>query len=287
MADIKSMTGSASVPVTGSFADFTIDITTVNSRFLEVYLKMPDTLRHLDAKLRALVAEKLTRGKVDCVLSLKINSGSALNINQDFLLSLKNALAVIKGALPDSSVNALEVLNYPGVLGQDPNLQEKIDEAVLKGFEKALDEVVANRVREGAKLTKALNDRLDLIEKELDAVAPQLADLTNLERARISEKIKKMQLDVDPARFEQEVAMAAQKSDIEEEYDRLRSHISEARQVLGKGGICGKRLDFLTQEFNREANTMASKASNLSITKTAVELKVLIEQLREQCQNIE
>ena len=287
MANIKSMTGSASIADNNKIASLSIDISSVNSRYLEIFLKIPDNLRHLDSQLRALSQSKLSRGKLDCFINYNLNLDESLNINQKTLDALTKALSTIKDSLPNSSINALEILNYPGVLKQEEHLQEKVDELILKDFEKALDELVKTRQSEGSKLKEALLTRLDLVSKQTDIVEKSLKVLVVNERQRLKDKIANFGVDVDPQRIEQEVALAAQRSDVEEEYDRLRAHIKEVKAILDKGGICGKRLDFMMQEFNRETNTLASKAATLDITQVAIELKVLIEQMREQVQNIE
>lgn len=287
MANIKSMTGSASIADNNKIANLNIDISSVNSRYLEIFLKIPDNLRHLDSQLRALIQSKLSRGKLDCFINYNLNLDESLNINQKTLDALTKALSTIKDSLPNSSINALEILNYPGVLKQEEHLQEKVDELILKDFEKALDELVKTRQSEGSKLKEALLTRLDLVSKQTDIVEKSLKVLVVNERHRLKDKIANFGVDVDPQRIEQEVALAAQRSDVEEEYDRLRAHIKEVKAILDKGGICGKRLDFMMQEFNRETNTLASKAATLDITQVAIELKVLIEQMREQVQNIE
>ena len=287
MANIKSMTGSASIADNNKIANLNIDISSVNSRYLEIFLKIPDNLRHLDSQLRALIQSKLSRGKLDCFINYNLNLDESLNINQKTLDALTKALSTIKDSLPNSSINALEILNYPGVLNQEEHLPEKVDELILKDFEKALDELVKTRQSEGSKLKEALLTRLDLVSKQTDIVEKSLKVLVVNERQRLKDKIANFGVDVDPQRIEQEVALAAQRSDVEEEYDRLRAHIKEVKAILDKGGICGKRLDFMMQEFNRETNTLASKAATLDITQVAIELKVLIEQMREQVQNIE
>lgn len=181
----------------------------------------------------------------------------------------------------------MEVLNYPGVICQPENIQDEIDAKVIEQFSKTMDELIQNRASEGNKLSQVLLSRLDLISTQADIIQEQLARLVQTERARILSKISSLNVEIDSGRLEQEVAIAAQKADVGEEYDRLRAHIQEVKTILNKGGVCGKRLDFMMQEFNRESNTLASKAANLDITQVAVELKVLIEQMREQVQNIE
>lgn len=288
MSIIHSMTGSASKLVNSQLANINIDISSVNGRYLEIYLKLPDNLRHLDSKLRALCQEKLTRGKLDCYITYALNAQASLNIDANQLEALSEALNQVEKTIPNAcNLNPMEILQYPGILKQPANIQDLIDEQVLENFAKALDSLVKTREFEGEKLKQALQVRLDLIEKQADLIEVQLTNLTKIEREKILKKIEDLKIEIDPQRIEQEVAIIAQKADVEEEYDRLRAHIKEVRAILDKGGICGKRLDFMMQEFNRESNTLASKASNLDITRIAVELKVLIEQMREQVQNIE
>ena len=288
MSIIHSMTGSASKLVNSQLANINIDISSVNGRYLEIYLKLPDNLRHLDSKLRALCQEKLTRGKLDCYITYALNAQASLNIDANQLEALSEALNQVEKTIPNAcNLNPMEILQYPGILKQPANIQDLIDEQVLENFAKALDSLVKTRESEGKKLKQALQVRLDLIEKQADLIEVQLANLTKIEREKILKKIEDLKIEIDPQRIEQEVAIIAQKADVEEEYDRLRAHIKEVRSILDKGGICGKRLDFMMQEFNRESNTLASKASSLDITRIAVELKVLIEQMREQVQNIE
>ena len=288
MSIIHSMTGSASKLVNSQLANINIDISSVNGRYLEIYLKLPDNLRHLDSKLRALCQEKLTRGKLDCYITYALNAQASLNIDANQLEALSEALNQVEKTIPNAcNLNPMEILQYPGILKQPANIQDLIDEQVLENFAKALDSLVKTRESEGEKLKQSLQVRLDLIEKQADLIEVQLTNLTKIEREKILKKIEDLKIEIDPQRIEQEVAIIAQKADVEEEYDRLRAHIKEVRSILDKGGICGKRLDFMMQEFNRESNTLASKASNLDITRIAVELKVLIEQMREQVQNIE
>ena len=251
---LKSMTGSANMVINTDIMSLNLDISSVNGRFLELYLKLPDELRHLESKLKALCHDRLTRGKIDIFISMSLNASQSLQLDKDELQALTKALNEIKELLPQSSVNAFEILNYPGVIKQPLNIKEIIDNEVISNFMKALDTLVITRENEGERLKALLFTLLD---------------------------------EFDDNRVAQEIALNAQHADIREEYDRLTSHIKEVREILTKGGICGKRLDFMMQEFNRECNTLASKATNLDITKLAVELKVLTEQMREQVQNIE
>lgn len=288
MSKLKSMTGSANRIVNSDLINFTLNIISVNSRFLETYFRLPDSIRHLEPHFKKVLQEKVSRGKFDIQISLEKNMSSSLNINDAALDALKNAIVKVQSAIPGSKFNALDILNYPGVIAQE-NAGEKIDECILDNFSQALDDLIASRESEGDKLKKTIEERLDAVSAQADEVEKVLSTLVATERERILSKLESMKLDIelDKNRIEQEVVLAAQKADIGEEYDRLRAHVKEVHNILNKGGICGKRLDFMMQEFNRESNTLASKASNLEITKIAVELKVLIEQMREQVQNIE
>ena len=287
MEPIFSMTGSANCIISIDLADLNIDITSVNGRFLELNFKMPDSLRHLESKLREAFQKKLKRGKVDCYITLSQNLKSTLKVDKSALEQLSIAIKTIEKSIGGISTNSLEILNYPGIQVQDENVQSKIDDFVLNSLETAISKLVTARAHEGEKLKLAIQSRLESIEKELLPVEKALSELVFKEREKIKAKIAELSIEIDPNRIEQEVTLVAQKADVREEYDRLKAHIKEVRSILQTGGICGKRLDFMMQEFNREANTLASKASSLDITKVAVELKVLIEQMREQVQNIE
>lgn len=287
MEPIFSMTGSANCIISIDLADLNIDITSVNGRFLELNFKMPDSLRHLESKLREAFQKHLKRGKVDCYITLSHNLKSTLKVDKSALEQLSIAIKTIEKSIGGISTNSLEILNYPGIQVQDENVQSKIDDFVLNSLETAISKLVTARAHEGEKLKLAIQSRLESIEKELLPVEKALSELVFKEREKIKAKIAELSIEIDPNRIEQEVTLVAQKADVREEYDRLKAHIKEVRSILQTGGICGKRLDFMMQEFNREANTLASKASSLDITKVAVELKVLIEQMREQVQNIE
>lgn len=288
MSAIHSMTGSANLIDNSSIANVTVNISSVNGRYLEIFFKIPDTIKHLDAKLRSICQSKLTRGKVDCFISFAINAQNSLNIDAEQVKALNNALSSINALIPDANkVNLIDILNYPGVIKQAADIQEKVDQLILDTFSKALDKLVLTRISEGEKLKVALTNRLELIKKQVALVGEQLPKLVSLEREKLQQKVKTLQVEIDESRLEQEIALLAQKADVEEEFDRLNCHISEVYDIINKGGNCGKRLDFMMQELNRETNTLASKASNLDLTRVAVELKVLIEQMREQVQNIE
>ena len=287
MESIKSMTGFASRRVNLPAGSLSIDLKSVNSRYFEFSCKIQDDFKYLESALRDKLKAAALRGKFELILSFTPSASSSLNLNRPFLNELCARLKDIQEIYPQGQCDLMQILLYPGVISQDESTRAILDSQILETFDAILADLVANREREGARLAQAVADKLNAIEQDLVPVKEMLSELTAQERAKLTERLKALPIEVDPNRLEQEVALLAQKADIAEEYDRLCSHISEVRRILKKGGACGKRLDFMMQEFNREANTMASKASNLSLTQVAVELKVLIEQMREQVQNIE
>ncbi len=287
MESIKSMTGFASRRVNLPAGSLSIDLKSVNSRYFEFSCKIQDDFKYLESALRDKLKAAALRGKFELILSFTPSASSSLNLNRPFLNELCARLKDIQEIYPQGQCDLMQILLYPGVISQDESTRAVLDSQILETFDAILADLLANREREGARLAQAIADKLNAIEQDLVPVKEMLSELTAQERAKLTERLKALPIEVDPNRLEQEVALLAQKADIAEEYDRLCSHISEVRRILKKGGACGKRLDFMMQEFNREANTMASKASNLSLTQVAVELKVLIEQMREQVQNIE
>ena len=289
MSCIKSMTGFASLRKNGNTGSIAIDLKSVNSRYFEVIFKLPDGLKSLEGKLREILKQKAPRGKFECLIRFTPKESSGLEFNHDLIKTLVDEANKINKIAVNACLNPIDILNFPGVIVESSCMQSEIENEVTKAFSENLLEFTKNRESEGQRLAQALLTRLDLIENQLAIVKENLDSLTALEREKIKSKLDKLNLDIkiNPDLIEQEVVLQAQKSDIAEEYDRLQSHIKEVKKILQTGGSCGKRLDFMMQEFNREANTMASKASSLNITSVAVELKVLIEQMREQVQNID
>lgn len=283
---VSSMTGSASVQINTPEISFNLIINTVNNRYLDIYLKLPESLRHLDGEIRKIISSNFSRGKFDLLLNLKNEHSQNLIIDEQKLQQLQQLIKTIDNYLP-GKVNPVEILNYPGILKADESLQPKIEKLFFEALNQAISELKQNRINEGANLISALKALLKKIEVNLDKLSPILDNLVIKERNKILERLTNIDIKLDENRLEQEVSIAAKKADIREEYDRLRSHIKESYKLLDKGGVIGKRFDFMLQEFNREANTMASKASNLEITSIAVDLKVIIEQIREQVQNLE
>ena len=287
---IRSMTAFARETVTTEQGDLTVELRSVNHRYLDCTFKLPDALRQLEPRLRERAGKKLARGKLDCLVRLQINNeaNSSLEIDEQRLETLLQSAAAIADRLPQArTLNPLEVMQFPGVC-QAPEISfEVFISSAETLFREALDSLAETREREGAKLAEMIHSRLQLIEAELATTRTILPELMRHQRERISARIEELNIDVDNNRLEQELVHLAQKADVDEELDRLDAHIAEVKRVLDKGGPCGRRLDFLMQEFNREANTLSSKSQSSSTTATAVELKVLIEQMREQIQNIE
>ncbi|MEM6484251.1 MAG: YicC/YloC family endoribonuclease [Pseudomonadota bacterium] len=270
-------------------ASIQIELRSVNHRYLDCHFKLSDSVKSLEPWFRELLSKNLKRGKVDCQIRISNEDrDSALVLNEARLTLVLDATQQIVAASPDvSPPNALDLLQFPGVFEGSENSESLIQSAVKQLFERALKSLVENRQREGSQLSEFLTQRLDKLAAELTVVRKNLPELRCRQEERIRSRLAELSVEIDEGRLEQELALLLQKSDVDEELDRLDAHINEITLTLGKGGPCGRRLDFLMQELNREANTLASKSIASSTTQTAVELKVLIEQMREQIQNLE
>jgi uncharacterized protein (TIGR00255 family) len=266
------------------------EIRSVNHRYLEPTFKLPEELRGIETSLRDHLKQQLGRGKIDCTLKLarRGNGQSHFNIDPDTLSALLAACQTI-GQQPGnwSPMTPLEVLAWPGLLDRASPCSEVLIDDVITQFDQALQELSTTRRREGTQLASMIAQRLDDIEAQLRDARIQLPTILHAQQQRLQQKLADLVADVDHQRLEQELVYAAQKADVEEELDRLDTHIKEVRRILHTGGSCGRRLDFLMQELNREANTLSSKSISATTTLIAVQLKVLIEQMREQIQNIE
>lgn len=267
-----------------------VELRSVNQRYLDLHFKLPDSLRALEPRLREALAARLRRGKIDCQLRLGGDGDSAVapRLHRERLASVGALLAEVGAAVPGlAAPDALALLQYPGVCDLP-----QVDATALQGaatacFEGALDALCASRAREGERLEGFLRQRLDALAAVATAVRAELPQLRRRQEERLRNRLAELNVDIDGGRLEQELVYLLQKSDVDEELDRLDAHLAESRRVLDAGGPCGRRLDFLLQEFNREANTLSSKSTAGSTTQHAVEMKVLIEQMREQVQNIE
>jgi uncharacterized protein (TIGR00255 family) len=268
----------------------TVELRTVNHRYLDCTFKMPDIVRPLEPDLRERAASALNRGKLDCFIRVQAGAEAAgdLTINSAQLERLLAATDSISERLGEAlPLNPLQVLQFPGICAAPEGADEALQAKVAALFEQAMATLVATRRREGDKLTALVLDRIDKVAGEVAESRERIPQLLQQQRDRVVARINDLDVDVDGDRLEQELVYMAQKADVDEELDRLEAHVDEVRRTLKKGGPCGRRLDFLMQELNREANTLSSKSTASSTTRSAVELKVLIEQMREQIQNIE
>lgn len=289
MASIHSMTAFARESSNTEQGALTVELRTVNHRYLDCSFKLPDSLRALETRLRELAARKLARGKVDCMMRIQPlpERASSLEINQVQLDQLAAAAESVSSIIDTRKPTALEVLQFPGVCSAPEHSEEELHRAALSLFEKALGTLADNRSREGQKLAVMIGERISQVEAEVAVTRQRVPQLLQQQRDKVITRIGELDVDVDQGRLEQELVHLSQKADVDEELDRLDAHVAEVRRALDKGGPCGRRLDFLMQELNREANTLSSKSTSSSTTQNAVELKVLIEQMREQIQNIE
>jgi uncharacterized protein (TIGR00255 family) len=287
---IASMTGFARREATGAWGTLVCELRSVNHRFLEAGLRLPDELRVAEGELRTRLAKQLRRGKVDCSINYRRPAGSAgaLEIDSAALERLLAAVHLVARTMPQAAaVNALDVLRWPGVVRDESAVGDELLAAAYAVFGATLDELVAARAREGARLRELLEQRCTGLETLVADVRARLPEVQARMRARLKERLAELAASADPERLEQELAILLQRLDVDEELERLSGHIAEVRRVIGGNEPAGRRLDFLMQELNREANTLSSKSQDLETTRSAVDMKVLIEQMREQVQNAE
>ncbi|MEM6638517.1 MAG: YicC/YloC family endoribonuclease [Pseudomonadota bacterium] len=288
---IKSMTGFARAQMSHELGALAVEVRTVNHRYLETSLRLPEELRVLEPELRERVSAALSRGKVDinvkCQRAPSVSAG--FDVDTDLVATLHAASAKAQAAWPATltDLTAADVLRWPGVVTEVAPDDRPLQAAALSLFDTALSDLVEHREREGERLSQMVSERLDGVAREVATLRSRTAQIGAALLARMRERVATMEIPVDDGRIEQEVALLAQKADVAEELDRLDSHIEEGRRALGEPDPVGRRLDFLMQEFNREANTLASKSHDAESTRASVELKVLIEQMREQIQNVE
>ena len=285
---IRSMTAYASAETGGAAGTLSCELRTVNHRYLELSPRLPDELRSLESALRERIAAKLSRGKVDITVRASSDSQrESLQVNSALLSRLSELSLDLDARFPKMRVEFTELLRFPGVLQQEAADPEARQVALFDVLDRALDALTATREREGAKLGEILRERLDAIERIVAQVREWMPEIRAALRARLETRLADLKQPADPGRLEQELVLQITRSDVDEELDRLTTHIAETRRVLKLKEPVGRRLDFLMQEFNREANTLGSKSVDARSTNAAVELKVLIEQMREQVQNIE
>ncbi|TLX64870.1 YicC family protein [Stutzerimonas nosocomialis] len=284
-----SMTAFARTEQAGTQGTLSWEIRSVNHRYLEPHLRLPDAFRELEGPVREALRKGLSRGKVECTLRFVEESGSrSLQIDEDRARQVIAAAEQLSRLIAQPApLNPLEVLAWPGVMAGDASDPQALNQSALQLFHTALDELKKGRQREGAELARLIDERLEAILAEVATLREQVPQMLAAQRQKVLDRFAEMQAELDPQRLEQEMVLLAQKSDVAEELDRLNTHVTEVRRVLKSEGAAGRRLDFLMQELNREANTLGSKAFDPRSTQAAVNLKVLIEQMREQVQNIE
>jgi uncharacterized protein (TIGR00255 family) len=288
---IRSMTGFASAERLFAFGRMTWELRSVNHRYLEVGFRVPEEFRSLEPDIRRILGEHLSRGKVDANLRFvpaADAAGSNLVLNRELLgrlLELHADVAEACGAMQDA--DAMALMRWNGVIEEQPPDPQPLRTAALELLTEAAADLRASREREGAQMDAVIRERLDSISAQVTRVRAWLPDIREGLRQKLLTRIGELSQPLEPGRIEQEVAFLAQKIDVDEELDRLDAHVVEARAILERDEPVGRRLDFLMQEFNRESNTLSSKSVDHRTTQVAVDLKVAIEQLREQVQNIE
>ena len=287
---INSMTGFASRSHDYDYGQLNLELRSVNHRYLEIQLRLPDELRSLESGLREAIGQKISRGKVDCRLGFTPipSAAKGLPLNQGVLLQLIKYNDAIKSQMPGSApLSVSNILNFPGIFDQDSPPVERIGTDASGLLTETLAELGHSRAREGDKLKAILLERgarLDVLASEAGPLIPKLVAAFE---EKLATKIREAMAGAEDDRLRQEVVLFASKIDVDEELSRLKAHLTEVRRVIEKGGAAGKRLDFLMQELNREANTLGAKSVSSEVSKISVEMKVLIEQMREQIQNIE
>lgn len=287
---IYSMTGFARETSGTQWGELCWELRSVNHRYLDVHQRLPDEFRALEPQVREAVSGRLGRGKVECLLRFqpRVREGTPLTINDTLVAKLAEACERVSESLHSAApVSPVELLRWPGVVEETARDMEPLMEEALGLLGAALHSLAKGRAAEGVRIAEMLSTRLDGIGSHVQAIRERLPVVREVIRERLQTRLAELGVDAEPGRLEQEMALIAQKMDVAEELDRLDSHIQEVRASLERKDPVGRRLDFLMQEFNREANTLASKSQDAETTRVAVEIKVLVEQMREQVQNVE
>jgi uncharacterized protein (TIGR00255 family) len=288
---IRSMTGFARCERQGPWGTLSCELRAVNHRYLELSLRVPDELRALENDIRQQLGASLRRGKVDAGLYLRSSHAlpAAIEVNRALVEQLTRSAAEVASIAGGSmaSLSPLELLRWPGVVREAERDLAPVLAQALDLVRETASELCAARAREGARIHEMLRSRCESLQQGVALMRARLPELSARIRARVSERVAQLGAQVDPERLEQELVLLAYKMDFEEELDRLGSHVAETLQILETNEPAGRRLDFLMQELNREANTLSSKSQDADTSRTAVDIKVLIEQMREQVQNVE
>ncbi|WP_340613801.1 YicC/YloC family endoribonuclease [Xenorhabdus thailandensis] len=286
---IRSMTAFARQDIKEGWGNAAWELRSVNQRYLETYIRLPEQFRSLEPVIRERIRSRLTRGKVECNLRFELNSlaPNSLILNEKLAKQLVEAASWVKQQSSEGEINPVDILRWPGVMSAEEQDLDVINAQLLAELDLALDSFIQSRETEGQALKTLIEQRLDAVTVEVAKVREQMPAILQWQRERLQTKLEEAQIQLDNNRLEQELILLAQRIDVAEELDRLDAHVKETRNILKKKEAVGRRLDFMMQEFNRESNTLASKSINADVTNSAIELKVLIEQMREQIQNIE
>ncbi|WP_394130748.1 YicC/YloC family endoribonuclease [Shewanella maritima] len=286
---IQSMTAYARIEHKAQWGTASWEIRSVNQRFLETYLRLPEQFRSFEPVLRDRLRKRLNRGKVEVNLRYEITDDNSkdLQLNDNLAKQLLDAAAELQKYANHGQLNLTDILKWPGVLASAEQDMDAIGADLMSAFDNAIDQFIEARGREGSAMEQMLQTRLDGIMEQVEMVREHMPTVMQYQREKLTNRLAEIKGELDPARIEQEMVLLAQKQDVAEEMDRLEAHVVETRRILKKGGAQGRRLDFMMQEFNRESNTLASKSISSEVTAAAVEMKVLIEQMREQIQNVE
>ena len=287
---IQSMTGYAAASREFRFGTLSLELRSVNHRYLDIQFRLPDDLRAIEPVLRETLAARIGRGKVECRVSFLAmpGAGNSLRINEEMLAQLQALQSKVRAIMAGApQISAAEALRWPGVLAAEPLPLEELQAGCNDMLEAALADFTSARAREGEKLAQLMLERASAMERRLADVRPRIPQVIAAFQDKLTARLREAIGSGEEERIRQEMAVFATKIDVDEELSRLGAHVAELKRALGSGGTVGKQLDFLMQELNREANTLASKSVDLSVTQAALDLKLLIEQMREQVQNIE
>ncbi|MEC5320397.1 YicC/YloC family endoribonuclease [Brenneria populi subsp. brevivirga] len=286
---IRSMTAYARREVKGDWGNAAWELRSVNQRYLETYIRLPEQFRSLEPVIRDRIRARLTRGKIECNLRFDLDPSaqSSLILNENLAKQLVNAANWVKMQSDEGEINPVDILRWPGVMAAEEQDLDAIGAELLQALDGTLDDFIRARESEGNALKTLIEQRLAGVSAEVAKVRAHMPNILQWQRERLLSKLEEAQVQLENNRLEQELVIMAQRIDVAEELDRLEAHVAETYKILKKEEAVGRRLDFMMQEFNRESNTLASKSINADVTASAIELKVLIEQMREQIQNIE
>ncbi len=286
---IRSMTAYARREIKGDWGSAAWELRSVNQRYLETYFRLPEQFRSLEPVVRERIRARLTRGKVECTLRFEQDPSAQgeLILNEKLAKQLVNAANWVKMQSDEGEINPVDILRWPGVMAAKEQDLDAIAADILAALDGALDDFIVARETEGQALKALIEQRLEGVSGEVAKVRAHMPEILQWQRERLVAKLEDAEVQLENNRLEQELVLMAQRIDVAEELDRLEAHVKETYNILKKKEAVGRRLDFMMQEFNRESNTLASKSINAEVTNSAIELKVLVEQMREQIQNIE